>query len=703
MPSSASSSRSRFWFYVALLAALFVALRVIFFRQLADSPLFRFPVLDSEYYYHWAMGLTWGKGNPPGPFWLSPFYAIFMAGLFKAFGGISVSLVVISQFVLSLGTLAVIVIYTRRLFDDASALWAGGVAALYAPWLFYDGVILSASLILFLDSLLLLLLITQTDLVQTRPARSTSWKHDLIWVGLGLITGLSALSRPSVLIFALVLIVWQILRAAAGRWRRVVFYFAAIAVLLLPAMLRNWAEVGGPTLTTASGGVNFFIGNRNGASGVYDELDFVKSFDPQREAEGYRAEASKRVGRKLTLAQASHYWAMQAVEDIIANPGQWLRLLIRKTWLTLQREELATNISFTGVTGFTPVLRAMPVRWGLLFPLAAAAIFTVWWRRRRELKLLLLYAVSYWAVNLIFFTSSEYRFPMILVLLPAAGCFFPELWRILRARDSRRLVILAGIYVGALIVCNFPSKGVAQAVKPYAIYYDMATMAADEDQVVDAIPLYARALAVAPKFQPARLGLAKALWKIGNYDDARQEFQAAGVAAPDSISGSPLQSFLEELYQHTEDDDYTGALALLDSVFPADKDAPRDVWINRAMVEAGLKHYGLAADAMMKAQAKEPESPEWAHKAARLALMSGDTLRADSLFRLSLKKYPAYAPARLDLGQLDLSRHDTADALAQFEELKRIRIPDDSVRQEIRKFALKLGKYYEVWTIGQQE
>ncbi|MCX6600192.1 MAG: tetratricopeptide repeat protein [bacterium] len=702
MARPAASIRSRFWLYAALLAALFVAVRVIFFRQLADSPLFRFPILDSEYYHHWAMRLAWGKGHPPGPFWLSPFYAVFMAGLFKVFGSISVSLVVIAQFALSVGTLAMIVIYTRRLFDDTTALWTAGLAALYGPWLFYDGVMLSASLIIFLDALLLLLLITQTDRAEVRPSQTASLRGDALWLILGLITALSALSRPSVLIFALVLVAWQMLRAAPGWWRRVVFYAAAIALLLLPVMLRNWAAVGTPTLTTASGGVNFFIGNREGASGMYDELDFVKSFDPQREAEGYRAEASKRVGRKLTLAQASRFWGLQAAEDIGANPGRWLRLSIRKAWLTVQREEIATNISLRGVAGFTPVLNALPVRWGLLFPLAAAGMFAVW-RRRRALKLLLLYAASYFAVNLIFFSSSEYRFPMILVLLPAAGCFFAGLWRIIRARDSQRLVGMAAVYVVALVISNFPSKEIARAVKPQAVYYNMATGAVDRDMVVDAIPLYARALAVAPDFSPARVGLAKALWRIGNHDEARQEFALAGVAAPDSISGSPMATFLDELYEYTEAENYQAALALMDSVFPTDKNAPLEVWTNRAMVEAGLKHYGRAADAMMKAQAKEPDSPEWSHKAGRLALMGGDTMRADSLFRLSLRKYAAYAPARLSLGELALSRNDSAAALAQFEELRRIRIPDDSVRQEIRKFALKLGKYYEVWTIGQQE
>jgi tetratricopeptide (TPR) repeat protein len=702
MSETDSLPRRRFWLYAALLTALFVVVRVIFFRQLADSPLFRFPILDSQYYYHWAMRLAWGHGHPPGPFWLSPFYALFMAGLFKLFGSVQVSLVVVAQFVLSLGTLAMIVAYTRRLFGSVTALWTAALAALYGPWLFYDGVMLSASLILFLDALLLLLLITQTDLAAAKPFARHALRTDALWIILGLVTGLSALSRPSVLIFALVLVVWQILRTSPFWWRRVIFYMAAIAVMLVPVMLRNWSEVGTPTLTTASGGVNFFIGNRAGASGMYDELEFVPSFDPQREAEGYRAEASRRVGHKLTLAQASRYWGLQAAEDIVANPGQWLRLVIRKAWLTMQREELANNISLRGVAGFTPILSALPLRWGLLLPLAAAAMLIAW-RRRPELKLLLFYAASYFAVNLIFFSSSEYRFPMILVLLPAAGGFFVELWRVIRSRDSRTLVAISAVYVVALLVCNFPSKEVARAMKPQAVYYNMATVAVDGDQVVDAIPLYARSLAVAPDFQPARLGLAKALWRLGNYDDARQEFALAGVAPPDSVSGSPLATFLDELYEHTESGDYEGALALMDSAFPADKDAPLDVWTNRAMVEAGLKHYHRAADALMKAQAKDPASPEWSFKAGRLALLGGDSARADSLFHLSVRIRAAYAPARLALGELALSRHDTAAAVAQFEELRLIRIPDDSVRMQVRDFALKLGRDYQVWTIRQQE
>jgi tetratricopeptide (TPR) repeat protein len=702
MPGPAPTPRSRFFLFAALLAALFVVVRVIFLRQILDSPLFSLPILDSEFYYDWARRLASGGGHPAGPFWLSPFYAVFMAGIFKAFGSFSVPLVVVAQFMLSVGTLVIVVAYTRQLFGDTTALWTAALAALYAPWLYFDGVMLSASLMLFLDALLLWLLFTRTDLVQSTPPERADARRDAIWLLLGVITAASAMTRPSVLIFGVILVIWQILQRAAGWWWRVTMYLTAIAVLLLLVILHNYRATGSVTLTTASGGVNFFIGNRDGASGMYDELDFIKSFDPQREAEGYRAEASHRTGDAMTLAEASRYWGKQALRDIVTNPGSWLRLLIRKAWLTAQREEIANNMSMRGVEGFSPILNALPVRWGLLLPLAAAGAFAGW-RRRRDVRLLLYYAAAYFSVNLIFFSASEYRFPMILALLPAAGGFFVEMWKSIKSRDSALLVRMSAIYVVALIVCNFPSQEVLRAVKPQAVYYNMATVAIDRNRLMDAIPLYARALAVDPNYQPARLGLARTLWSIGNFDDARQEFALAGVAAPDDISGSPLAAFLEKLYEYTEANDYPGALALMDSVFPADKDAPLDVWTNRAMVEAGLNHYNRAANAMLKAAAKDPGSPEWPFKAGRLALMGKDTVRADTLFQSALRKHAAYAPARLALGELALVRHDTAGALDQLNEMRRIRIPDDSLRYRIHGFALRFGQDYPVWSVGQQE
>jgi len=672
-----------------LVAGLFVVVRVIFLSQILRSPVPRFPILDSRYYYEWAVWLAGGHGHPPGPFWLSPLYPAFLAGLFKSSGSTSPVVVMVVQCLLSLGTLTLIALLTRRLFGNGAAVTTAVLGALCAPWLCYDGVLLSASLILFLNALLLYLLYARGGASaggsEPEPARGYG-----VWIALGALCGLSALARPSILIFGAALLVWLILHVRTRRWWKPAFFAGAVLLVLAPVYVRNYAVSGSLVLTTSSGGVNFFIGNRAGATGMYDELDFVPSFDPTREAEGYRAEASQRVGKTLTLNEASRYWGGQALRDIRQDPAAWIRLLVKKLWLTLQREELPTNISFRGVAAYAPILGALPVRWGILLPLAVAGALLV--RKRSGLHLLWLYAASYLVVNMLFFSASEYRFPLLVVLLPLSGTAIVEARGLIVQGNIRRFVMICGAYLLALLACNFPSSEVARATRPRSDFYNMATVARDQGLVIETVPLYARSLALDPSFRDARLGLANALWILGNFDDARREFALAGVAAPDSVSGAPIEAFLSDLYLHTEDNDYPAALALLDSVFPSGRDAPQSIWAARAMVESGLGHPERAIDALLHAWAKEPDSPEWPYRAAVLALAARDTVRADSFFTLSSLRHGAYAPARIGRANLALTRGDTSTARGELDELRRIRIPEDSVRAQVDSLAARLGQ-----------
>ncbi len=680
----------RFLLFALAIGGLFVAVRLLLLRQLLASPLYPLPILDSDFYLSWAANLAQGHGHPQGPFWLSPLYPVFLAGLFKGLGAISVSVVVVAQIALSVGTLAALISFTRKLFGDTAALITGLIAALYAPWAYFDGVLLSASLILFLNALALWLLITKTDLVAT----NTKPAPDAIWLAIGAALALSALARPLVLVFAVVLAFWIAKRHGAGWVKQLAFLGLAMLVVLGPVLVRNWRVSGSPILTTSSGGINFFIGNRAGASGMYDELNFITSFDPIREAEGYRAEAAKRTGHEMSLNQASRYWGLQALDDIVHNPGGWLRLELKKLWLTLQREEIPNNLSFRGVAGFSPLLRALPMRWGLLLPFAAAGMFLAW-RRRPDVKLLWLYTFAYVGGVLLFFSSSEYRYPLVLALLPAAGCFFVEIARQVSQREHRALILACGVYLAALVVVNFPSRTVHQATMPWNDYYNMAVGAMDRGRTMDAMPLFVRTLAIKPDHTEARIGLARILWSLGNFDDARAEFALAGVAPPDSVQGAPLENFLEDLYQYTEDGNWEEALKFLDQRFPADKDAPVDIWINRAMIEFVLKRPARALAALDKAMAIDPASPEIPYKAAMLALELPDSSQADSLLQLSLKRHAAYAPSRIALARMALARHDTLAARQQFEELKRIRIPEDFVIAKAQRLALDLGEHMD--------
>ncbi|MBA4356001.1 MAG: hypothetical protein C0409_15055, partial [Novosphingobium sp.] len=332
---------------------------------------------------------------------------------------------------------------------------------------------------------------------------------------------------------------------------------------------------------------------------------------------------------------------------------------------------------------FSPILGALPLRWGLLWPLAISGAYLVFRRKHPVRTLFVPYMMGYALTNVLFFSASEYRFPMILGLLPAAAYLLVSLWEMIELKQVKLLATVCGIYVLALVIANIPLRQVAITTEPKGDYTNMGTVAVDYGMIAESIPLFARALTVDDTWRDARLGLAESLWKMGNFDDARREFQLAGVAPPDSISGEPLQSFLDEIYQHTEDNDYRGALEVLNRSFPPDQDAPADIWNARAMIESELGHYDRAADALVKAGDKEPDDPDWLYRAGVLAETGRDTARAEDLYRKAIERYAAYAPARLALGLIALRQRDLETAKTQLEELQQIRIPADSTRRRV--------------------
>jgi tetratricopeptide (TPR) repeat protein len=188
---------------------------------------------------------------------------------------------------------------------------------------------------------------------------------------------------------------------------------------------------------------------------------------------------------------------------------------------------------------------------------------------------------------------------------------------------------------------------------------------------------------VDPEYREARLGLAQSLWRLGNFDDARREFQAAGVNPPDTLLGQPLDTFLEQVSFYTEDNNYQGALDYLDRTFPSDTDAPPEIWRTRAKLENQLGRFDRAIASLLKGAQEDPDDPEWYYRAGLLAAEHGDSARAAEFQRQAVQRYAAYAPARIELGFRALRDGDLRTAKEQLSELQRIRIPDDSTRRKV--------------------
>ncbi len=666
---------------LALLTGVFATVRFVAYQQMADSIITKIPVLDSDTYFRWGYQLSQTGAHPPGPFWLGPGYPQFIGWLFSLTGDISPQIILITQMVLSCATFVFALLITRKLFGELAAVFAGALGILYAPWLYFDGMILSASWILFLNGLLLFLLIVYGGATEDEP------RNGWAWAVAGGVCALSALARPSILPFALLLMAFLAWRVWQAKVKPVYLFAFLIALIVVhaPMSIRNAREGGSPVFVTASGGVNFFIGNRDGATGVYDALDFVSSFDAQREAEGYRVEASKRAGRNLTLPEASSFWQGMALRDVFADKLAWAGVELKKLWWTLRTEEVANNFSFRAFSKMNSTVDTLPIRWGLLFPLAMAGVVLLW-RSRQKLLVLGFYSASYVFTILLFFSSSEYRFPLILVLLPLAGYAIAGVIEGFRTKQTTSVAIALAVYVVLLLPATAPSKTAFDRTYPRSDFANIGSVAMTYNMYAEAIGMFSRALAIDPDYQPARLGLADALWTMKNFDLAREEFKRAGVAPPDSLSGAPFDLLKARLDSIRVLHGDSAALAQLDREIPNPaKLNNRDLWVARARLQAAAKNFGGAYLSMMEAQKLDPDSPEWLFWAAQYILEADFPAQADSLYQEAINRYPAYAPARIEKAFLALEFGNVDEALKQSRELDKIQIPNDSVKAEAAK------------------
>src|SRR6185295_684113 len=146
--------------------------------------------------------------------------------------------------------------------------------ALYAPAVFFDGLVQKSVLDVFLVCLLLAQLAGfMAEHPHARADVPGAWR----WLGVGATLGALSLTRENALIFVPVLlgwIWWQVRTVAPTRVHMTAALLAGLGIALVPVGVRNRLVGGEFHLTTAQSGPNFFIGNNPAADGTYIPLRF---------------------------------------------------------------------------------------------------------------------------------------------------------------------------------------------------------------------------------------------------------------------------------------------------------------------------------------------------------------------------------------------------------------------------------------------
>ncbi|MBE0643102.1 MAG: glycosyltransferase family 39 protein [Bacteroidetes bacterium] len=419
-------------------AALFagaVVFRLLFVFSLEDTPFFLQHFSDTRLYMRLA-GQINGAGIPHAYF-MSPLYPYIIAVVQKITGNPELW-VRILQSVFGGTTVLLTYLLGIKLFQRWTGILAAVIVAMYAPLIYYDGLILTESLQTLLLTAHLFFLISAFE-------RRDLW----YWIGAGILLGLSVITRASIILFLPTLFVmWLFMRGQSRPpLRNILVYAAATLLLLLPTALHNAATEGVFMPVTSSFGYNLYAGNNANATGLYAMPEGV---DLDRDLNGRRW-AEQHTGREMNAAEVSAFWRDRAIAWITAHPVDAVSLLGRKFLLFFHSGEIdQLGLSMRFFTSeFGPVLGLPAGIFPALLILAVIGLLLALPERRGGWIPPMFIAVYVFS-TIVFFVSGRLRLPLMPVLVTYAAYALVTI--VQRSRAGTIMSLRMPVIVGASAV-----------------------------------------------------------------------------------------------------------------------------------------------------------------------------------------------------------------------------------------------------------
>ena len=353
-PSLLIGSNRRFGWTAAAIFLVALTVRLLHVWQIRKAPFFTVLMGDARGYDDWAQQIARGDWLGHEVFYQAPLYPYFLGALYTVAGR---NLIVVRACQAIIGSCACVLLGLAgwHLFSKRTGLICGFMLALYAPAIFFDGLIQKSVLDVFFICLMLWLIGSIiTDTAEGRDHQNRLFTRERrLWLCLGLATGGLSLTRENALAFTVVILTWALTRlrnrpestarphSAPPRRRLacVSAFLVGVTLVLLPVVVRNRIVGGQFYLTTSQFGPNFYIGNNPRSDGTYMSLRFGRGA-PEYERQDATELAQEAMGRSLTPDEVSRYWTRQALSFITSQPAAWLRLLGRKTALLWNAREM---------------------------------------------------------------------------------------------------------------------------------------------------------------------------------------------------------------------------------------------------------------------------------------------------------------------------------------------------------------------------
>jgi len=449
----------------AIIFLVALAYRLLYLWTVRDDPLMTRVdfVPDASIYHAWALNIINGV-KTTGVYYIGPAYGYFLALVYKTFG-VHLYAAIITQLVLGALSAAFVYALSRRLFGRGAAAVAGLLWAFYLPAAFFDTQILPASLTIFFVTLSLWLLTVAL-------AGGRRWAAAAL--GAGAAFGLATLARPNLLLFIPALALWPASRRKAP-WRTLILFAAPVILAVAVATVRNKVVADDWVIVSSQGGINFFIGNNDAATGAFMPPPGTFPRPEDMNDTQMRAAAEAALGRPLEASAASRWWLARGLRYVAANAGDAALLYGRKVSLLTNNYEVTLNNDFNIRREFSAFHRLGVPYFGIVFTLGLLGLAMSFRERSPARTMLLIYLAATAVSVLLFFVVDWYRLPLAPVLAVAAGFGATRL-----ADDARRRRWLAAVLGGGaaallLVFSWLPGVGADRAGVASQSYFNYGT------------------------------------------------------------------------------------------------------------------------------------------------------------------------------------------------------------------------------------
>ncbi len=396
------------------------------------------PVVDAQAYDQIAVNLLAGHGfreNPTLDFNFDhamlragPGYEFFLAFIYWIFGH-TYAVVWFIQALLHGATVWLVYRAAKQIWPEETsevqewiALSAAGMIAFHPDLIEISAMLMTETLYVFIVSVLVYLFVTLQ--------RKITWLK-VGWLGLWL--GLGILVRPTLLLFAPVVLVLFLFQK---KWLESAVFVAMVGLVLAPWVIRNYSLYHQFILTTLIGDFNIWIGNTLSADGgqIAGGFNPVTTYVDQNGLTGLGNEA-KKMFREFIFTYPQEFIKLTAIRTVryfslIRPMGFWFY----DHGLSQIIFVIASGLSIAG-----------------LFVSGLAGIILAWWRREQKWYLLAL-TVTAPIPLLVTVVQSRYRFQIYPFLALFGAYAVVKLWK--KASVAKMAWVMAAIILGVFTLID---------------------------------------------------------------------------------------------------------------------------------------------------------------------------------------------------------------------------------------------------------